>query len=108
MKVNQLLREGKTPVTTWDSLNAEAVQKFGEFGFATLESDDAASLVDMKAADKIADEKHGKGLMALKEPQMKKIINDNPALLRRWSKGGGPNSKKAKMAKRWPNGFKTV
>jgi hypothetical protein len=80
--INPYLGEAKG-ATPWAQLNAAAESQFGEFGFATLDSDQAASLVKMKAADKIAKEQSETGFMTLSEPIMKKIINAHPELLKK-------------------------
>jgi hypothetical protein len=79
-EVSESLTEAKTP---WQVLTQIAKTSHGEFGFATLDADDAGKYVYMSMADKIAEKEFGEfGLLTLSEPQMKKLLNAHPELLR--------------------------
>ena len=77
--VEQMLGEGETP---FDTLNRLADELFAEFGFATLDADDKAKLVDMKRADALAKQRGEFGLATMDENSMRELINANPSLLR--------------------------
>jgi hypothetical protein len=74
-----VLNEGKKP---WAVLNKIAKEQ-GEFGFTTLDSDDQAKLVNIKALDKLADEQFGEfGFSTLDEKDQQKLINKYPQHLK--------------------------
>lgn len=72
-----------TEAKAWDKLNKTAEEVHGEFGFATLDSDQMAEHIDMKSADKLADKMFGEtGFVSLSEEDMEKLINKNPKLVK--------------------------
>lgn len=79
MQLEADISEGKN--TPWDILNDLADSQYGEFGFATLDSDDAEDLVDMSKADLLAKKRGKEGLMTMDEADMKRLVNANPSLL---------------------------
>jgi hypothetical protein len=69
--------------TPWDKLNRIADEKYGEFGFQTLDTDDMEDLIDMKKANKIADKEYGEfGFTSLDYGDMEDLINNNPKLIK--------------------------
>jgi hypothetical protein len=74
-------KSSKTSKTPMEILNHLAAKNFGEFGFATLEHDDQAKLVNIKDADEIAINKGERGIATCSEDLMKQIFNENPSLL---------------------------
>ena len=80
----QFVNESKlNEATVWAKLNKAAEQRFGEFGFSALSSQEMAELVDMKKADKLADKMFGEfGFDTLSEPEMKELINKNPKIVK--------------------------
>lgn len=74
-------KSSKTPKTPMEILNYLAAKNFGEFGFATLEHDDKAKLVNIEKADKLANKEGERGIATCSEDLMKQIFNDNPSLL---------------------------
>jgi len=76
-------REVKEAVESpWDKLNKIAKQRYGEFGFATLDEDDMKKHIDLTAANKLAKKQGEFGFTTLDEDDMKKLINANPSLLK--------------------------
>jgi len=69
--------------TTWDEVNSNAEELFGEFGISTCKSDEVAELIYIKKADKIAEKLFGEfGFMTCTEEEQKEIINNNPTLVK--------------------------
>jgi len=78
-----LLKEILQIDENWEKLNKIARDKYGEFGFNTLKTDERAKLIDMKAADKYAEKEYGEfGFDTLKTNERKKLINDHPELIK--------------------------
>ena len=72
-----------TEAKAWDKLNKAAEDIYGEFGFATLDSDQMSKHIDMKAADKLADKMFGEtGFASLSEEDMQELVNKNPKLVK--------------------------
>ena len=79
MKVNQLFEAQ----SVWTALNKRAKETFGK-GFASLSEEDAATLVDMKKANKIAEKVYGEfGLMTCTSTEIRDIIEKNPTLIKK-------------------------
>lgn len=79
--LSSFLNEAKE--TAWSKLNKIADEMHGEYGFASLNSDDMSMHIDMKNADKLADKMYGEfGFETLSEVEMEKLINSNPKLVK--------------------------
>lgn len=69
---------------TWQTLNSNAKNKFGEFGVMTCSEEEIAELVDLPAANKIAKEMFGEfGFATLDEDQAKELILKHPELVKK-------------------------
>ena len=78
----QDLLEDRAGYSPWEILNAIAEKDHGEFGFATLPEDEAALIIKVSAANKLANDCHGEDFFSCNEKEMKKIVNANPDLLK--------------------------
>jgi hypothetical protein len=66
----------------WNKLNKLSQEKFGE-DFSTLSEKEMATLINIKKANKIAEEEFGEfGFATCKDSEMKKIINANSNLIK--------------------------
>lgn len=69
--------------TPWEVLNDLAEKTYGKTGFATLDSSQANTLINMTKADGLAEQRYGEfGFLTCTEAQMRKIVNANPQLLK--------------------------
>ena len=66
----------------FDKLNKIAKKEYGEFGFATLSTDEMSNHINMDMADELADKMFGEfGFASLSEDEMEKLINKNPKVV---------------------------
>lgn len=85
----EVLHEGffskkkQTPKSAWDCLEIIAKEGKGEFGFGTLEMDDAMKLVDFKKADALAKKLNlrKESFWANSEEDMRYLVNKHPEVL---------------------------
>jgi len=68
--------------TPFKIANARAEEIFGEFGVATLDYSQAARVIDIKLADKLAKKYGEDSFMALSELDMEELLNKNPKLVK--------------------------
>lgn len=66
----------------WEILNTLADERHGEFGFSTLDADDAARYINMKKADSLARAAGEYGFMTMSETDMKDLVLKHPELLK--------------------------
>jgi hypothetical protein len=66
----------------WNKLNKLSQEKFGE-DFSTLSEEEMSTLINLKKADRIAQNTYGEfGFATCKEDEMEEIINTNPILIK--------------------------